>query len=179
MLHYYVDSSAQGECMKKSQKHSSGSGNHSSIFCWLWEERFYGDGHLGANQLVWLKESCVEESQWHIADLTVLRLSYSFFCQLFWKQKGKRRMCRILLPETGCIELFIIVLQNRRGRNRETWPNYFQGFWDTNLIILVFCGFAHWSMKSFSYMCLSKCFYFRLFIELYYCGRCAFHIALN
>lgn len=73
------------------------------LFWWPWKERFYRDGHLRADQLVWLKGSCMEASQWHIADLTVLRLGYCCSHPLFWKQKVKRKSYRILLPETGCI----------------------------------------------------------------------------
>lgn len=65
------------------------------LVCWLWEKRFYRDGHLGANQLVWLEGSCTEESQWHTADLTVLRLSYCFSRPLFGcgKKRGAAECC--------------------------------------------------------------------------------------
>lgn len=99
MLHYYVDSLTQGERMKKSQKHCSGSGNHKSNSPFLLAvgkeilqrqaSRSYN------NQLVWLEGSCIDESQWYIADQIVLRLSYCFSCPLFEcrKKRGAVEFC--------------------------------------------------------------------------------------
>lgn len=70
---------------------------------------FYRDGHLGANQLVWLKGNCVEESQWHIADLTVLRLSCCFSCLFFGCRRGREGAAEYYASKNWTYWMIIII----------------------------------------------------------------------